>query len=227
MVGYLIDEPNKVIFVWNAKCGCSHIKKIFYYLTGDKDFNKIHRSSEYIVHKLLDNLNKYTVIMIIRNPYERLVSGFLHKFRKNGEAFKVLGNDIIPTFNNLITYIKDNIYMCHGWFLHHFYPQIQGDYLNILNYDNLIIYDISNIDYNFIEELYKKKIPDYIKNFRGSQTGNRPKIDKDVTNLILSEYEDFRPYTRCFYNDDIKSTVDLIFKDDFDFFRKNGFEYHI
>lgn len=228
MVWYLVDEKNKVIFGWNAKCGCSHIKKIFYYLTGDKDLNTIHRPSNYIVPKLLDDLNKYTVIMIIRNPYERLVSGFLNKFRKNDEAFKMLGNNIIPTFNNLIIYIKDDKYIRNAWFVHHFYPQTYRDPYNILNYDNLIIYDISNIDYNFIEELYKKKIPDDIKNFRGKQqTGHRPKIDKDVTNLILSEYEDCRPYTRCFYNDDIKSTVDLIFKDDFDFFRKKGFDYHI
>jgi hypothetical protein len=142
MVGYLVDEKNKVIFGFNGKCGCSHIKKMFYYLIGDKDLNNIHRPSNYITPKLLDNLNNYTVIIIIRNPYERLVSGFLHKFRKNGEAFKKLGNDIIPSFDNFITYIKDNKYIRNGWFVHHFYPQIQDDPLNIIHYENLIIYDI-------------------------------------------------------------------------------------
>jgi hypothetical protein len=242
MVGYLVDETNKVIFGFNDKCGSSHIKKMFYYLTGDKDLNNIHRGTNSIIPpKLLDNLNNYTVIMIIRNPYERLVSGFLNKFRKNGEAFNALGNDIIPTFDNLITYIKDNRYIdnvvryrrdnkyiSNRWFLNHFYPQTYHDPLDIISYENLIIYDISNIDYNFIEELYKQKIPDDIKNFRGGhETYNKDKIDKDVSKLILSEYEGYRPYTRCFYNDDIKSKVDIIFKNDFDFFRKKGFEYNI
>ena len=236
---FLVDEKKKVIFGWNAKCGCSHLKNLFHFLTDDKfsennnDMKMVHRDSDYRIPKLLDTLDKYTIIMVIRNPYERLISGFLDKFREKGEAYTHLGAIAIPRFSNLITYFEDNRYINCIWFTHHFYPQtyIRNKnklHTDILNHKDLIVYDLANIDYNFIETLYKKEIPVNLKNFIGShQTSKLKPLDKNVFDLLLSEYNGYRPYTKCFYNEDIKARVDMIFKDDFKFFTERGFNYQI
>ena len=75
---FLVDEINKIIFGWNAKAGCSHIKNLFYYLTDTQPFTNIHRQ---VADKSLpDDYIKYTIIIITRNPYERIVSGFIEKY---------------------------------------------------------------------------------------------------------------------------------------------------
>ena len=32
---FLVDTNKKIIFGWSAKCGCSHIKTIFWFLQSD------------------------------------------------------------------------------------------------------------------------------------------------------------------------------------------------
>ena len=139
----------------------------------------------------------------------------------------------IPSFSDLISYFEDNRYINSSWFTHHFYPQtyIRNKnklHTDILNHQNLIIYNLANIDYGFIENLYKKEIPENLKNFIGNhQTSRLEPLDKDVFNLSLSDYEGYRPYNKCFYNEHIKRRVHTIFKNDFDFFSKRGFNYEI
>ena len=33
---FLIDNKNLIIFGWSAKCACTHIKSIYYFLQNDK-----------------------------------------------------------------------------------------------------------------------------------------------------------------------------------------------
>ena len=75
---FIRDEPKKVIFGWSAKCGCSHIKMIHKYLTLNIiDFDKRHIGT-YNELGFIDD--SYTIIIIIRNPFLRLISGFLEKY---------------------------------------------------------------------------------------------------------------------------------------------------
>jgi len=83
---FLVNEQKKVIFGWSAKCGCSHIKNIFYYFqSGEfcKPGESVHRGHDF--QALPENLAPYVLIMFIRNPYKRLVSGFLDKYGPEGE----------------------------------------------------------------------------------------------------------------------------------------------
>ena len=43
---FITDEINKVIFGWSAKSGCSHIKKIFWYLKTGNENHQIHIQPE-------------------------------------------------------------------------------------------------------------------------------------------------------------------------------------
>ena len=38
---FIRDEIKKVVFGWSAKCGCSHIKMIYKYLTKCYEKNKL------------------------------------------------------------------------------------------------------------------------------------------------------------------------------------------
>ena len=42
-----MDTELKILFGWSAKCGCSHIKNIFYFLKNKKIDNKIHTLDDY------------------------------------------------------------------------------------------------------------------------------------------------------------------------------------
>ena len=77
---FLIDYEKQIIFGWSAKCGCSHIKNIFWFLKTGKLENKIHTEKD--MNKLPNYINHYTTIIITRNPYKRIISGFLDKYKK-------------------------------------------------------------------------------------------------------------------------------------------------
>ena len=75
---FLIDNKNKIIFGWSAKCGCSHIKRIFWFYNKGIIPKNVHVGS---YNKLPNNIENYTIIIISRNPYKRLVSGFLNNYK--------------------------------------------------------------------------------------------------------------------------------------------------
>ena len=52
---YLVDNSLNIIFGWSYKCGCMHIKNIFFNL---QEF------SENIYNDLPENIEDYTIILI-------------------------------------------------------------------------------------------------------------------------------------------------------------------
>ena len=76
---FLVDDTNKILFGWSAKCGCTHIKHIYWFLQNvHKSLEKPHYGT---YNKLPENTEDYTIIIICRSPYKRLVSGFLEKYK--------------------------------------------------------------------------------------------------------------------------------------------------
>ena len=101
---FLKDDKNKVVFGWSAKCGCSHIKMIYKYLSKNNiNFHTRHRRTMFRLGFIDDN---YTIILFIRNPFIRLVSAYLEKYRINGQLrhlwkTKVLNFKLIFYFPSL------------------------------------------------------------------------------------------------------------------------------
>ncbi len=218
---YLINENKKIIFGWSAKCGCSHVKNMFHFFnTGNID-NPIHIKSEY--NKLPKNVNDYIIILFIRNPYERVISGFLDKYKKNGECRYLWKIDDPLTFHNFVRLLSIKNYSIIEY--HHFTPQTSEEFKD-LNCKQLIIYDIKNIDYSYIEKLFDIKIPQEIINFRGDHKNKGSIIvNHSLYNLHIDDLIDIKPVTHLFYNNYIKNKIDLYYKKDFDFFSKHGFNY--
>ena len=73
---YFIKNDNlKIIFAFTHKCGSTHVVNLFYYLIyGFLTYNL----STYDTQILPTDIQNYKIFVFIRNPYKRLVSGFLH-----------------------------------------------------------------------------------------------------------------------------------------------------
>ena len=221
---FLINEEYNVIFGWSPKCGCSHIKRIFYYLKTDNINNVIHTIHD--KQSLPSNFLEYHLILFIRNPYERLISGFIDKYRV-GHIYHSLWNTKMPlTFTNFTRKLVES-----DWKLvekTHFTPQLDTRLIYQLDeHTEKIIYDIKNIDYAYIEKLFDKKIPEELLDFRGFQHKSLEPIDYPVYDLLIEKYYHFKPFTRCYYNNSIKSRIDKFFFNDFMSFKRYGFNYTI
>ena len=212
---FIVDNEKKIIFGWSAKCGCSHIKKIFWYLKTNDENHEIHRGEEYGF--LPHDIDDYTVIIIVRDPLERLVSGFLDKYKTCGPFRQIWCIESI-TFEKFVnTLILNDFSQINA---HHFLPQTKENFDNILlaKSKKIYVYDIKKIDYEFIEELYNKKIPQTLIDFRGPHANNRTiTLEKNVSSLEMSEYENFKVDVKYFYNAELTKKVRRYFSKDIKF----------
>jgi len=224
---FLIDDKNKVLFGWSAKCGCSHIKNIFRFLKDDILYcenNKIHIDSDY--NCLPDNLDNYTIIIISKNPYKRIISGFLEKYSEKGQFRNLWKYDKITFTMFVEELLKKDWIMINK---HHFTPQTTEcfNFEKILKSKCIKFYDIEKIDYTFIENLYKKPIPETILNRKCGHERIKyyNSLDKFVYNLDISEYYFNDVDIKYFYNEDLKNKIYEFYKEDFIFFSSFGINY--
>jgi hypothetical protein len=222
-MNFLVDNQNKIIFGWSAKCGCSHIKTIFGFLQNNNiNNNTIHINDN---HNLPDDITNYTTIIISRNPYKRIISGFLDKY-KIGGGFRHLWKYDHITFSMFINELEKKEWKMIEY--HHFTPQTTLYFdIKILNSKCIKFYDIENIDYNYIENLYNKKIPETVLNKKqGHERKNyNTTIDTYVYNLNMDEYYNFNVNLKYFYNEELKNKIFKFYENDFYFFKENGIDY--
>lgn len=225
---FLIDHNKKIIFGWSAKCGCTHIKIIFKYLTENIiQYNqiKIHNGT---YNKLPSNHKDYKIILIIRNPFERIISGYNDKYGLSGECLYKWKENIDGklTFNNFTkTLIQKELSTSID--KHHFTKQLSEAWKDDIKPHK--IYDIKNIDYKYIEKIYNKKIPDELKFFRGnhSNVNTKPCNYKKVFDLQHKDYEGTKPTIDKYYNKVIYNRIKLFYAKDLEYFKKYGFNYDI
>lgn len=221
---FIIDYNKKIIFGWSAKCGCSHIKKIYWFLQNNRTDNEIHTIKEHM--RLPNNISDFTLIIITRNPFERIISGFLDKYKNKGQfRYKWKYNTL--TFSNFVDeLIKKNWKMVDK---HHFTPQT-SEYFNINTISQckqLIVYDIKNINYEYIETLYNKKIPITLIEHRGVHVRKNynENSEKKIYNLDINEYYNYNVSIDKFYNIEIINKILKFYYNDFIFLKQNGFDY--
>jgi hypothetical protein len=224
---YTVDTNRKIIFGWSPKCGCSHIKQIYWFLQTDNMHNKIHTTED--CNPLPDDIENYTTLIFCRNPYKRLVSGFLEKYGPTGE-FRHLWKHSSISFSQFVDEVVRNNWSMIDY--HHFTRQTTENFDKKILFSKIIkFYDITNIDYHYIEQLYNKKIPEYLINYRGgheraSQIKKTDIIfDECVCDLNMDEYIDYHIDTKYFYNEEIKQKVFNFYINDFIFFKENGIDY--
>lgn len=223
---YLVDHKNKIIFGWSEKCGCSHVKNLFYFFQTNNTKNEIHKGKD--CQPLPKNIEDYAIILFIRNPYKRLVSGFLDKYKEGGQ-YRNRWNHSTITFSKFVDEL-----ICDNWKMvekSHFIQQTRERFdVNIITKaKSFKIYDIENIDYTYIEELYGTKIPQEVLNFKGEHIRNKFAPDyndnDNVYDLDMKIYFKYNVTFKKFYNEPIKNKVYNFFQKDFLFFKEYGFDY--
>ena len=233
---YLIDEDRKIIFGWTPKCGCSHIKYLFCYLTSIDRASNLHTPDDWKT-ELPTKIQQYTTILISRNPYERLVSGFRDKYcqppyrdylEKNimsGIIKREVSSNIRPlSFSRFVSILVQSRWDRVN--KHHFSPQTDERFdNNVLKSKKLVVYDIKKIDYAFIEKLYNKEIPLEVRNYKGLLANREIPLEKDAFDLDINAINKFKIRTKFFYNETIKTKVYNFYKNDFIFFSSVGINY--
>lgn len=222
---FLIDKKKRIIFGWSAKCGCSHVKNMFNFLTNKSNTKRLHVGS---YNKLPLDHYKYKIIIIIRNPYERIVSGFLNKYCSGKRKLHNISPNQL-TFKKFVNELNKN--GLTNIDRHHFTPQLSEAWNSKIKIHR--IYDIKKIDYAYIEKLYKTKIPQEIISFRGRHFGwhytknNKPCTEyKYVFNLPYHKYSHTKPKTKQFYNPRLAAKVAMFYRKDFHFFKSLDFHYN-
>jgi hypothetical protein len=227
---FIVDNVKKWIVGWSAKCGCTHIKYIMYYLITKKSYrDELNIEGLHTFFgwgSLPSDISEFTIVLIIRDPYKRLVSGFLDKYTFYNNYYSLWRPNISLTFANFVSELKNNswIHIDH----HHFTPQLSEafDFERIKNHSKMHIFDIEKIDYKLFESIYNKKIPEDIIRYKGSHTNIRKtSMNQNVSYLDAFLYNRYLvPYT-FFYNKELKDAVYQFYKKDFDFFREYGFHF--
>jgi hypothetical protein len=220
---FLVDANKKIIFGWSAKCGCSHIKTIFWFLQTDNLNNLIHTAKD--VNEMPNDIENYTTIIFIRNPYKRIISGFLEKYKKCGQ-YRHLWTNSFLSFSQFV----DKLINCDWKTIdyHHFTPQTTEHFdEKILLSKNIKFYDIGKIDYEYIEQLYNKKIPERVINKKHGHERSSyvNSYNKYVYDLHIDDYLDYNIDTTYFYNEEIREKVFTFYIKDFSFFKENGIDY--
>lgn len=222
---FLIDNEKHILFGWSAKCGCTHLKSIFYYLKNDKVITnyKIHQILPYskIPRSVMNSIYRYDIVIISRNPFDRLVSGFLDKYHTKGQYRHMWPYKTI-TFRRFVNKLGNWKYIQK----HHFIKQTsEGFNNNITRSKSIKCYDVKNIDYNYIEMLYNKKLPKELLEFKHSRNKTEQCILNDVYDLNMDDYFNYNISYDQYYNKELKQKVYEFYKDDFIFFQKYGLNY--
>lgn len=226
---YIIINEKKLIIFWSPKCGCTTLKtiiSIYFNINNDEKYKHIHLNEELkkkinVRNKNIDIYKDYSIVMLIRNPYERLVSGFINKYvqKKDGKTshFKNPTNcNNFYDFCNILLKNPKKIDKHHfekqtsdnGWY---FYNELRKPYVKY-------ILDTSNI--NDISKILGLSI-NTIKN----NSNNKYSVKSKRNKLWLMNYEELNKNKKLnysdFYNNELKNLVYKIYKDDFIFFSNN------
>jgi len=221
---FLVDNINKVIFGWSAKSGCSHIKQIYWFFQTNNINNRIHTTSD--SSPLPNDIENYNTVIFCRNPYKRLVSGFLDKYKVNGEFRNWWKYDVLTFAKFVDELVKSNWSMIHD---HHFRQQTSEffDKNKVIKSKTVKVYDIESIDYSYLESLFNKKIPIEVLNFTGEHKREKYNIntEENVYDLDISIYYNSSVDIKYFFNEEINNKVYKFFENDFTFFKEYGINY--
>lgn len=167
----------KLIILWSAKCGCSTVKSIIYKYLG-QNHTYVHKTETYsknIDYKNINKYKEYTIIWIIRNPYHRVVSGFVDKYCYQ-HVYK-LPKDV----TNFDQFIKCLHVTPKKINYHHFTPQTSS-HINKRVYTN----DVDNA-YNIDTMQIVKKVPKKL-NFYNEE------LKKLVEKIYKDDFREFKKY---------------------------------
>ena len=221
----LINHPYKFIFFWNAKCGCSTLKKIFYEITEGNFYSgdNIHEligylnSHKYFVPKeKLENYSQYKKIIVVRDPWSRLVSFYTNKTLSASQESNI---DIYGIFDSKNYSFNELVHIMFTMkpelFQHHL--ELQSSEIEDIEFDHVIL----------LSEM-SQKLPSILQSLgidtsslRSLSTNiNSTAYDSSFTEKVMhlkpEEFNKFNqlPSYHCFYNETLIHMVAKIYEKD-------------
>lgn len=236
---FLIIPKLNLIVGWSPKVACTTIKYLLLIKLGHKIEGNIHcdmltkenlQSGKYDIYDLENpkfeniDLDSYTKVCIIRNPYERLISGIRQKsgfLLSDGCKYGCMnGKDLSK---NTITEFLQNL-KTHNYIEDHFYPQTYN--LNNFKFDYILSLDQISILYEILN------LP-FSDNREGGHLTKYTDNDKiNYYNLTIQDiYNKFSDkwsssINSWFTHDNIQ-LINELYKDDFEWLCNHGFYYLI
>ena len=199
----LYHEKEDIMVLWQAKSGCTMVKKMFFHHEGilDEILKKhpwIHNFnySEYSMKTPNENTK---IIQFVRCPFERAVSSYIHVQRTHLKSlFKCNDNISFREFLLNIRKATPN---------NHYGKQIT-------HYKNVVSYKIEQINENVLQEIYKNYGLIY-KIFESTHYAKRTYVNSFVGDKSWKDIENCIPekYT-YFYDDNIRNLVEELYQDD-------------
>ena len=231
---FLIIKKLKLIVGWNPKVACTTVKTLILRKLGHEIKGNVHavmlsqanlNCGKYdilLYNPKLNNgdLNSYTKICIVRNPYERLISGIRQRSPMLCD-YKTHGD----LSDNTITMFLQNLKK-YNYLEHHFIPQTNN--INDFKFDHIIdVKDMSKL-YSILE--FESKI-EKIGNDKQHITKYNNDCNDNYHNLTIKDISrNKNEWSGNIYSWFTKNDIKLInelYKKDFIFLKENGFDYEI
>lgn len=228
---FLISHQPRFIAGWSAKCACTEIKRWYVAASGlpyprDMPAEELHALIGYgdtpytYIGRWL--YFRYFKFAVIRNPYKRLVSGFLNKY----VVEKSRPNHGWTTFAQFVDALEaDPQYRLVD--LHHFVPQTGEAFPVALRrhwrWDAVVDVDQFSDAMAAVNQRLKIDLPI-------GHSNRTPRAGVAVPrawNLSLEELANCSPAYAEFYDDALRARVRRYYRQDFEYFSSLGHEFKI
>lgn len=224
----LYDRKNNVIMDWSPKVGCTILTKMFFRQMGLLDaameyHSWIHEYRMHVFYKnhpvTIDDIRNPSVFKfkVVRNPYLRAVSSYIHTMKKevmHEPVRKALWRwNANISFKSFLRYLsKIDIHNCDP----HYSLQKKFFEFDFPGCFNEIVY-LENLE-SSIEEINKKHQLNF--DLSGLTSHHHSKIAGEISGnafkLRWNKIKDSIPEYKYFYNEEVAEKVYGIYKEDFE-----------
>jgi hypothetical protein len=233
----LFLEQEDIAFIWSAKAGCTFAVKWFLFQRGELEpalaysdwihdyrWQVYYRSDEYYAGVQRAEFGKCRYIRLVRNPFSRAVSSYLHMVRTLGnEAFhrpfnNFLGRDIEKppgvSFSEFCDFLLS--VDVERTDLHYRQQTHPLESQNMINVDHLIHIENLKAELATVEKRYGLKTASVSELSTSLHNTKRVESNTYVGDQpFLMTDEDIYPDYKAFYNEDLARKIRTVYAEDF------------
>ena len=243
---FLVDEINKIVWICSHKCGISTLSTFLLNLYGysTNDTYNVKKLSDLGYCNKKEEYKDYYKILVIRNPYEKFISGLLEDIQNNS-CFKKIDISFyqfclflkkVYNKSNVDYYEKNNKNIHVDYFFTKNTPFVNKLLNHLSSIKSKINCDLEYIDFkldkiievkqlsqclNEIKKKFNIDVPFSICNPKNYKNVNYSIIDMNICEIARGA--DYPSYT-YFYNEEIKQIIRLIYDEDFTLFEKLNYK---
>ena len=229
----LIYPDKKICLFVNEKSGCTFATKWLFFHLGILDeameydnwihkyrYDIYYKQDRYRLNFISIFSNKYTRMKLVRSPYQRAVSSYIHAIRTRyatQELSRFLDREVNDentfTFEEFVAYLeKTGVRKCNP---HHRAQAEKAELTGYLKIDRVVKLEGSIAEFRRIEDEYCLKPSDLDSLSKSAHHHNRIESNEYCGDRKFSKREkNFNQY-QSFYNDELKDKIANLYASDF------------